>query len=491
MPLPITKRQKEVLSFIEKHITKESYSPTHEEIKRKLKLSAVSTVHQHIDVLIKKGYLNRVDNSARGIEIKKQSNDYVQIPLLGLITAGQPIEAIEEKQETIAVPKLNLPKSGDFFALKVLGDSMIDEHINDGDIVIIKKQSTAEQGDSVVALINNEEVTLKKIYIEKDKIRLQPANKNIRPFYIDKDKLQIQGKVIDVIKSTTTPEIKKINQKKTQKKEEQYQQPPINKIINNDAIIELKKFPDKSVDLVIADPPYNLSKGTKISWSSNGDLPGFGGNWNKVMESWDNMSFSAYFQFSLIWINEIKRVLKPTGSVWIFGTYHNIGVINTILQMLNMEMINEVVWYKRNAFPNLAGRRLTASHETLLWAHNGKKRDYYFDYKASKDFFDQSDNLKQKGKQMRTVWDIPNNKKAEELKYGKHPTQKPLRVCNRIISISSKPGQLILAPFAGAGSECVAAKEAGRNYVGMETDKKYVDIANKRLRNSKTTQSLF
>jgi site-specific DNA-methyltransferase (adenine-specific) len=262
-------------------------------------------------------------------------------------------------------------------------------------------------------------------------------------------------------------------------------------IICGDALKYLKNIPDKSVDLVIADPPYNLSKGSKINFNNKG-VKGFGGEWNKVMEDWDNMPFYDYLKFTFEWLAEIKRVLKPTGSVWVFGTYHNIGLINLAYQALGIEIINEVIWYKRNAFPNLAGRRLTASHETLLWGHtNSKKREYYFDYKKSKEYSDPLDLMKAKDKQMRTVWDIPNNKEAREIAYGKHPTQKPLSVCKRIISISSKPGDIVLVPFAGAGSECLAAKELGRHFLGFELDQKYIDIANKRILAFKNTETLF
>lgn len=256
-------------------------------------------------------------------------------------------------------------------------------------------------------------------------------------------------------------------------------------IILGDTVLEMRKLPSSSVDLIIADPPYNLSKGQEITFK-NIDQNGFGGEWSKVMEGWDNMPLNHYLYFTYAWLTEAKRVLRKTGSIWIFGTYHNIGIINTLLQMTDMEIINEVVWYKRNAFPNLAGRRLTASHETLLWAHNTpRKRQYYFNYNLSKEYSDESDLLKQPGKQMRTVWDIPNNKKSEETQFGKHPTQKPLKVCRRIIAIASKPGDIILAPFSGSGSECVAAKELGRHYIGIENDAKYVELALKRLEQEK------
>lgn len=259
----------------------------------------------------------------------------------------------------------------------------------------------------------------------------------------------------------------------------------LNKILNMDCVTGMSSLPDHCIDLVIADPPYNLSKGNKWKWDNSEHLIGMGGDWNKVMEDWDSMTLEDYWYFTEKWLSEVKRILKPTGSMWIFGTYHNIGIINVICQKLNIEIINEVIWYKRNAFPNLSGRRLTASHETILWCHSGQnRREYYFDYEYSKTSYFPEDNLKLPGKQMRTVWDIPNNKKSEEIKYGKHPTQKPLRLLKRIILLSSKENDTILAPFSGAGSECVASKELGRNYIGFEINKEYYDISIKRLQNT-------
>ena len=237
------------------------------------------------------------------------------------------------------------------------------------------------------------------------------------------------------------------------------------------------RLPDQSVDLIVADPPYNTSKGGAWSWDSAAGLPGFGGNWKKVAEVWDDMSLAEYCAFTLGWLTEARRVLKPTGSMWVHGTYHNAGIINFSMQMLGIEIINEIVWYKRNSFPNLSGRRLTASHETILWSHNGKKRQYFFNYEQSKQGIYVEDLLKAPGKQMRTVWDIPNNKGRDELKHGKHPTQKPERLIRRMIKLSAKPGDVCLVPFAGAGSECVAAAKEGLHFLGCEIDSKYADIA--------------
>ena len=257
----------------------------------------------------------------------------------------------------------------------------------------------------------------------------------------------------------------------------------INQIFNMDCIRGMKEMEENSVDLIIADPPYNLSKSKKLAYDSEDKLSGMGGQWNITDEKWDNLSFSDYMDFTRNWLSEAKRILKPTGSMWIFGTYHNIGIVNVVCQELKIEIINEVVWFKRNAFPNLSGRCLTASHETLLWCHSGdsKHRKYFFDYEYSKTGDFSYDGLKTEGKQMRTVWDIPNNKKPEELQYGKHPTQKPLRILDRMIRLSSKEGNIMLTPFAGAGSECVAAKMAGRNYIGFELEEEYCTIAEERL----------
>ena len=265
----------------------------------------------------------------------------------------------------------------------------------------------------------------------------------------------------------------------------------LNHVYKMDCIEGMTSLPDNSVDLIIADPPYNLSKGGNWSWDNSVVLKGLGGNWNKVMESWDAMPLEEYWKFTLAWISEAKRILKPSGSMWIFGTYHNIGIINVVCQMLEIEIINEVVWFKRNSFPNLSGRRLTASHETLLWCHSGgKKRQYYFDYDYSKNGVFESDLIKKPGKQMRTVWDVPNNKTKVELKFGKHPTQKPLRLLERIVGLTSKEGDLMLTPFCGSGSECVAAKIAGRDYIGFEIEDEYVELAGKRLENAERGSKL-
>jgi len=259
-----------------------------------------------------------------------------------------------------------------------------------------------------------------------------------------------------------------------------------NQIYNLDCVEGMKKLPNQSIDIAVADPPYNLSKGGSWSWDNSAKLPGLGGDWQKAMETWDSMPLNQYFKFTLAWLSELKRVVKPTGSIWVHGTYHNIGLINFVLQILEVEIINEVTWFKRNSFPNLSGRRLTASHETILWAHTGKKkREYLFNYELSKEMECNGDGIKKEGKQMRTVWDIPNNKHRDELKHGKHPTQKPLRLLDRMFKISSKKDQICLIPFSGGGSECIAAKNNGLHFLAFEVEEEYIEISNKRIDNIK------
>ena len=256
---------------------------------------------------------------------------------------------------------------------------------------------------------------------------------------------------------------------------------PLDSVQALDCLDGMRALPAGCVDVVIADPPYNASKGGKWQWDQRAALPGFGGKWAKVSAGWDDWPLADYVAFTLAWLSEVQRVTRPTGSVWLHGTYHNAGILNVALQLLGIEIINEIVWYKRNSFPNLSGRRLTASHETILWAHTGKTRRYYFDYAAAKAMACAGDGCKTPGRQMRTVWDIPNNKGRDEIRFGKHPTQKPLRLLTRMLALSARAGDTCLAPFAGAGSECVAARRQGLHFIAFETDPEYLALCAQRL----------
>ena len=235
------------------------------------------------------------------------------------------------------------------------------------------------------------------------------------------------------------------------------------------------------VDCIIADPPYNLSKSKGLSMSNVNKLKGFGGDWKITNEDWDNMSFEDYWNFLYTWLKKSKQIMKPSSTIWVFGTYHNIGLVNTMFQLLNIEILNEIIWYKRNAFPNLTCSRFTASHESILWGHlPTEKNEYTFNYDIMKDTDFPEDKLKEKGKQMRDVWDIPNNKTKEELQY-KHPTQKPERLIRRCILASTKEGDLVFDPFGGSFTTAKVAKELGRRFISCDINDKYVEIGKKRI----------
>jgi site-specific DNA-methyltransferase (adenine-specific) len=239
---------------------------------------------------------------------------------------------------------------------------------------------------------------------------------------------------------------------------------------------------DQSFDLAIADPPYGASTTADWKLNRNHGLPGMGGQWKLADHAWDQFSGVEAFQTTVVWLEHLKRLVRPTGSIWIHGTYHNIGFANVACQMLGLEIINEVIWYKRNAFPNLAARRLTASHETLLWVHTGgSKRQYRFNYDDVKAASFDSDGMKFPGKQLRTVWDIPNNKGRDELRYGQHPTQKPLRLTERLFLISGVKGGNCLIPFMGSGTDMVAAVRFSMEPTGFEVDEKFFDVSCKRI----------
>ena len=194
----LTKRQKQIYDYIENYIKTKGISPTFDEIRKRFKLSALSTVHQHIETLINKEFLIKNNKLTRGIELKEK-DELIKIPLVGTIAAGQPIEAIEQLEESIAISAKGLDPNGKYFSLKVKGDSMIEEGIFDGDMVVIKKQSVAENGQTVVAIIDDNEATLKKIYKEENRFRLQPANQTMLPLY--RKEVEIRGIVINVIRN--------------------------------------------------------------------------------------------------------------------------------------------------------------------------------------------------------------------------------------------------------------------------------------------------
>jgi DNA modification methylase len=242
---------------------------------------------------------------------------------------------------------------------------------------------------------------------------------------------------------------------------------------NDDCITVMKELEDRSVDLIIADPPYKLEMPNKTG--VDGLLKGK--RIKLVNEDWDKFTLDSYIAFTENWLREAFRVVKPTGSVFIFGSYHNIGLVNFVLQKNNWMIINDIAWYKRNAVPNLACRRLTASYESILWSASSKK--YTFNYDDMKNGTFSEDKLKAPGKQMRNVWDIPTNGSEN---VG-HPTQKPVKLYERIIQMacSKEANAVVLDPFGGSGTLAVAASNLGIDSMLIEMNSTYTDIILKRI----------
>lgn len=249
----------------------------------------------------------------------------------------------------------------------------------------------------------------------------------------------------------------------------------VNKIIQGDSLQLLKKIPDNSVDLIFADPPYNLQLQGDLWRPNQTKVDGVDDNWDKFN------SFEEYDNFCREWLKECKRVLKEDGTIWVIGSYHNIFRIGKIIQDIDLWILNDVLWIKTNPMPNFKGTRFNNAHETLIWASKNKNSKYTFHYKTMKSYNDDT--------QLRSDWYIPICNGNERLKdtEGKkiHSTQKPEALLYRIIISTSNPGDIILDPFMGSGTTGAIAKKLGRKYIGFEKEKKYIDESNKRINNAK------
>ena len=247
------------------------------------------------------------------------------------------------------------------------------------------------------------------------------------------------------------------------------------KIINGDCLKELKKIPDKTFDLVFADPPYNMQIGEELTRPDSSKV-------NGVNDKWDQFnSFKHYDEFCKSWLAECKRILKDNGSIWVIGSYHNIFRLGYHLQNLDYWLLNDVIWRKNNPMPNFRGTRFTNAHETLIWASKTKKSKYTFNYQSLKCL---NDDL-----QMRSDWTLPICNGKERLKKnGKkiHSTQKPEALLHRIILATTNKGDTVFDPFLGTGTTAVVSKKLGRNYYGIEKDKKYFVAAKERINKTET-----
>jgi len=483
----MTPKQKQVLDYIKSYGTKKGYSPSLEEIRNHLGISSVSTAHFHVKALENLGMINKSENRARAIDVNT-NEQMVQIPLLGTIAAGQPIEAMEQK-ELIAVPKHKLPNTGNIYALRVVGNSMIDENINDGDIVLVKQQENAENGQKVVALIENHEATLKKFYKERGRIRLQPANKTMQPLIFRNGRdVAIQGVVLEVIREEMEPTAHLPEYKETKR----YGELPINKIICGDAIEIMKKFPSSSVDIVITSPPYDAVR----------DYKGF--------------TFDLHATG-----REIHRVLKDGGVavMVIQDQTKNFGKSLTSFKTIidwcdsfGFKLFETVIYRKYGAEGAWWNKRFRVDHEYIPVFLKGE-RPRYFNKEHLKI------PSKHGGKTMTgggtrltngiriatrsikinpmkcrgTVWDYLTAGDGSRLKH-QHPATFPNQLPYDFISCFAPKNGVVLDPFVGSGTTTVAAKNLGYKYIGIDIAPEYCAIAEKRMKeecSQKSVSALF
>ena len=242
-------------------------------------------------------------------------------------------------------------------------------------------------------------------------------------------------------------------------------------VLGGDCLEAMAALPAASVDLVFADPPYNLQLSGELLRPDNSRVDG-------VEEAWDKFAdFAEYDRFTQAWLAAAKRLLRPGGALWVIGTYHNIFRIGALLQDLGFWLLNDVVWRKSNPMPNFRGRRFTNAHETLLWCAPGREARYTFNYDAMKALNDEL--------QMRSDWLIPICGGPERLRgedgRKAHPTQKPEALLHRVLLASSRPGDLVLDPFCGSGTTGAVAKRLGRRFIGIERDPAYAVLARARI----------
>jgi len=479
----LTKRQKQIFEYIKKFIKQKGYSPSLEDIRRHFRLKSKSTVHQHLETLKDRGYISKTENLARGIEItkSKKQGELISIPLFGTIAAGEPIEAAQNN-EKISVSKSLLSKSGGHYALKVAGDSMIEDGIYDGDTVVIRNQPDVDNGETAVALINGDQVTLKKIYKEKNGYRLQPANAALRPLFAKN--VVIQGKVISIIRRVDELENKPMEYMKQViplQIPNKYQKPlPLNKIICGDTVETMSQFPSNSVDLVITSPPYDSLR----------DYRGFSYDLHKAGE-------------------QIFRVLKPGGvAVMViqdqtknFGkTLTSFRTILDWCDIIGFKLFETVIYRKYGAEGAWWNKRFRVDHEYMPIFLKGERPQYF-----------NKEHLKipskHGGKTMTgggtrltngvriatrsitinpmkcrgTIWEYLTAGDGSRLKH-QHPATFPNQLPYDFINCFCPAKGVVLDPYVGSGTTTVAAKNLGRDYIGIDIAEEYCQLARQRIK---------
>ncbi len=245
---------------------------------------------------------------------------------------------------------------------------------------------------------------------------------------------------------------------------------PLNQILRMDCVEAMRSLPDACIDMVFADPPYNLQLGGDLLRPDNSKVDAVNDDWDKFD------TFAIYDKFTEEWLSEARRILKPNGSLWVIGSYHNIFRVGATLQDAGFWILNDIIWRKSNPMPNFKGTRFTNAHETLIWAAKSEKARYTFNYRAMKTLNDEL--------QMRSDWLIPICGGQERLKRNgtkAHPTQKPEALLYRILLACTKPGDVVLDPFFGTGTTGAVARRLGRDWIGCERESVYCEVAEERI----------
>jgi modification methylase len=245
---------------------------------------------------------------------------------------------------------------------------------------------------------------------------------------------------------------------------------PLDSILMDDCVAAMAALPDACVDMVFADPPYNLQLGGDLFRPEGGRVDAVDNDWDKFE------TFAAYDAFTAAWLTEARRILKPNGTLWVIGSYHNIFRVGATLQDAGFWILNDVVWCKTNPMPNFKGTRFTNAHETLIWASRDEQSRYTFNYRAMKSLNDEL--------QMRSDWSFPICGGQERLKRGgvkAHPTQKPEALLYRILLACTNKGDVVLDPFFGTGTTGAVARRLGRHWIGIERETAYVEVARERI----------
>lgn len=245
---------------------------------------------------------------------------------------------------------------------------------------------------------------------------------------------------------------------------------PLNRILEEDCVAAMARLPAGSVDMIFADPPYNLQLGGELFRPEGGRVDAVDDDWDKFE------TFAAYDAFTRAWLKEARRILKPDGTLWVIGSYHNIFRVGAALQDEGFWILNDIIWRKTNPMPNFRGTRFTNAHETMIWASRGEDSRYTFNYRAMKALNDEL--------QMRSDWLLPicsGGERVKEAGAKAHPTQKPEALLYRILLACTRPGDVVLDPFFGTGTTGAVARRLGRQWIGIERERRYVRVARERI----------